>query len=166
MAYLLDSNVFIEAKNRYYAFDICPGSWDWLRAAHESGRVFSVEAVKQELTGRRDDLSEWVQSLPSTFFLPATAADMPSLSTISTQVTTMAYEPAAINDFLAVADFYLIAQANAGGHTVVTHEVFAPSAKKIKIPNVCIPLSVPFMTPFAMLRAERARFVTPTAEHR
>ncbi|MBF0436614.1 MAG: DUF4411 family protein [Magnetococcales bacterium] len=23
--FLLDSNVFIEAKNRYYGFDICPG---------------------------------------------------------------------------------------------------------------------------------------------
>lgn len=78
----------------------------------------------------------------------------------------MAYEPAAINDFLAVADFYLVSQAHAAGHTVVTHEVFAPSAKKIKIPNVCIPLGVPFMTPFAMLRAEGARFVAPTAEHR
>ncbi|MBF0147506.1 MAG: DUF4411 family protein [Magnetococcales bacterium] len=28
--YLLDSNVFIEAKNRYYAFDICPGFWEWM----------------------------------------------------------------------------------------------------------------------------------------
>ena len=28
MKYLLDSNVFIEAKNRYYAFDICPGFWE------------------------------------------------------------------------------------------------------------------------------------------
>ncbi|PMD04330.1 DUF4411 family protein, partial [Brevibacterium paucivorans] len=25
--YLLDANVLIEAKNRYYAFDIAPGFW-------------------------------------------------------------------------------------------------------------------------------------------
>ena len=25
--YLLDANPFIEAKNRYYGFDICPGFW-------------------------------------------------------------------------------------------------------------------------------------------
>lgn len=25
--YLIDSNAFIESKNRYYAFDICPGFW-------------------------------------------------------------------------------------------------------------------------------------------
>lgn len=28
--FLLDANVFIEAKNRYYGFDICPGFWRWL----------------------------------------------------------------------------------------------------------------------------------------
>jgi len=26
MAYLLDANVFIEAKNRYYGLDFCPAS--------------------------------------------------------------------------------------------------------------------------------------------
>ncbi|MCG8556092.1 MAG: DUF4411 family protein [Proteobacteria bacterium] len=25
--YVVDSDVFITAKNRYYAFDICPGFW-------------------------------------------------------------------------------------------------------------------------------------------
>lgn len=159
MAYLLDSNVFIEAKNRYYGFDICPGFWDWLLAAHAAGQVFSIERVKQELTSRNDDLGNWVQALPGSFFLQATGSDMSSLSTVSTQVTAMGYEPAAVNDFLAVADFYLIAQAHSGGHTVVTHEVFAHTSKKVKIPNICIPLGVQFMTPFAMLRAEQVRFV-------
>lgn len=30
MQYLLDANVFIEAKNRYYGFDFCPAFWNWL----------------------------------------------------------------------------------------------------------------------------------------
>ncbi|WP_448218276.1 DUF4411 family protein [Endozoicomonas sp. 2B-B] len=30
MQYLLDANTFIQAKNQYYAMDICPGYWDWL----------------------------------------------------------------------------------------------------------------------------------------
>jgi len=33
MPYLLDSNVFIEAKNKYYRFSLCPGFWDWLIGA-------------------------------------------------------------------------------------------------------------------------------------
>ena len=30
MAYLLDTNVFIQAKQLYYAPDFCPAFWDWL----------------------------------------------------------------------------------------------------------------------------------------
>jgi hypothetical protein len=42
---------------------------------------------------------------------------------------------------------------------VVTHEVLANSPNRIKIPNACLGLSVRFMTPYQMLRIERARFV-------
>jgi hypothetical protein len=42
---------------------------------------------------------------------------------------------------------------------VVTHEVPSGSIRKVKIPNVCIGLGVKCVTPFEMLRRERARFV-------
>jgi hypothetical protein len=29
MPYLLDSNIFIQAKNLHYSFDFCPAFWDW-----------------------------------------------------------------------------------------------------------------------------------------
>ena len=44
---------------------------------------------------------------------------------------------------------------------MVTHEVVAPSAKRIKIPNACLGLGVKYVTPFTMLRTEKARFVLP-----
>ena len=37
MAYLLDSNVFIPAKNLHYGLDFCPAFWDWLIARVEPG---------------------------------------------------------------------------------------------------------------------------------
>jgi Domain of unknown function (DUF4411) len=58
-----------------------------------------------------------------------------------------------------VADYYLVAQALAHGATVVTHEKAAATVRSIKIPSVCIGLDVKCMTPFEMLRHERARFV-------
>ena len=58
-----------------------------------------------------------------------------------------------------MADYYLVAHALAGQHVLVTHEVFAASARRIKIPNVCLGMGVTFMTPYQMLRQERARFV-------
>lgn len=45
MAYLLDANVFIQAKNLQYGFDFCPAFWDWLVQAHGKGRVRSVRQV-------------------------------------------------------------------------------------------------------------------------
>jgi hypothetical protein len=54
---------------------------------------------------------------------------------------------------------YLVARALAHGDVVVTHEVAAESIHKVKIPSGCIGLGIKCMTPFEMLRKERARFV-------
>lgn len=40
MAYLLDTNVFIEAKNLYYGFDFCPAFWEWVLASHAAKKVY------------------------------------------------------------------------------------------------------------------------------
>jgi hypothetical protein len=90
---------------------------------------------------------------------------IPALGAVSTWATGNQYEPAAISTFLQIADYYLVAQALAGGHTVVTHERPSASARRIKIPDACLGLGIKFMTPFEMLRLERARFVLgPTNE--
>lgn len=59
MAYLLDSDVFIRAKNDHYAFDFCPAFWDWLSVAENRGIVKSVDAVYQELLRIDDELADW-----------------------------------------------------------------------------------------------------------
>jgi hypothetical protein len=71
-----------------------------------------------------------------------------------------AYTQAAVYDFLSGADCQLVAYAHAHKHTVVTHEKAAnPGAKKkIKIPDACDALNVPFVDTFKMLRDEQARF--------
>ena len=56
MAYLLDTNVFIEAKNRHYGFDFCPAFWDWIDHAHQAGTVFSIDKVAGELGAVDDEL--------------------------------------------------------------------------------------------------------------
>lgn len=42
-SYLIDSDVLITAKNRYYAFPICPGFWDSLLHASFQGTVHSID---------------------------------------------------------------------------------------------------------------------------
>ena len=62
MPYLLDTNVFIEAKNSHYGFDFCPAFWDWLDAANTKGLVFSIEKVRDELIAGDDELAEWAKA--------------------------------------------------------------------------------------------------------
>lgn len=159
MAYLLDTNVFIQAKNLYYGFEFCPAFWDWLVQSNSKGTVNSIQRVLSELVSGADNLSDWAKSQGDGFFLAPDQAVIPALTAVSTWATTQQYEPAAVNTFLQVADYFLVAQALAHGHVVVTHEVPSESVRKIKIPNACIGLNIPFMTPYEMLRRERARFV-------
>ena len=159
MAYLLDANVFIQAKNLYYGLDFCPAFWDWLIARNASGQVFSIERVGDELEAGGDELAAWAGSRGSGFFLKPDATMLPTLGSVSAWATGQRYEPAAASTFLQVADYYLVAHALTHGHTVVTHEIASTSTKKNKIPDACIGLGIKCMTPFEMLRRERARFV-------
>lgn len=159
MAYLLDSDVFIRAKNDHYGFDFCPAFWDWLDGANTAGTVHSVEAVYNELAGSGDDLAQWVKDHRS-FFLPLTADEIPSVAAVNRWANNSTdYEPAAKSEFASAADSFLIGHAMAGGHTVVTHEVISDGRRRIKIPNAAIANGVRHMNPFQMLRAEGARFV-------
>lgn len=166
MAYLLDADVFIRAKNLHYGFDFCPAFWDWLIQRNEAGQVFSIEKVGDEVLALGDELSTWAAARGSGFFLRPDASIFPALATVSAWGTGQHYEQSAISAFLQVADYYLVTHAQAGGHVVVTHEVPSASTRKIKIPDVCIGLSVKCMTPYEMLRRERARFILGPAAAR
>ena len=159
MAYLLDANIFIQAKNLHYGLDFCPAFWDWLVAGNEAELVFSIERVGDEIEAGADELAAWAAERGTGFFLRPDPAVLPALGSVSNWAMGQSYEPAAVSTFLQVADYYLVAQALAYEHTVVTHEIVSTSTRKIKIPNVCIGLGVKCMTPFEMLRHERARFV-------
>lgn len=164
MAYLIDANVFIAAKNLHYGFDFCPAFWDWLVSGHRAGRVFSIEKVGDELAAGADDLSNWAGALGDGFFLRPDATTLPALGTVATWATGQtSYTAAAKNTFLQVADYYLVSQALAGGHVAVTHERPNNSANTIKIPSACLGVGVSYVSPFEMLRRERARFVLGAA---
>lgn len=158
MPYLIDSDVFIQAKNLHYGFDICPAFWDWLDVQHQAGNVFSIQKVGDELAAGGDDLSQWAAQRPE-FFLKPDAPVVASLQQVSAWASGGQFLPTAVTTFLQVADYYLVSQALAHGHVVVTHERVDSAVKRIKIPNVCLGMGISCLNPFEMLRAERARFV-------
>lgn len=164
MTYLLDAKVFIQAKNLHYGLDFCPAFWDWLIDNGAGGRVLSIDKVADEIAAGADELNDWLRERGHGLFLRTGVSVAAQFGAVSTWVTQQQYEPAAISTFLQVADFYLIAHALADGHVLVTHEVPANSVKRIKIPNICIGLGIRSMTPYEMLRRERARFVLGRGE--
>jgi hypothetical protein len=157
--YLLDANVFIQAKNLHYGFDFCPAFWSWLTESNVIGKVASIEKVADELYEGDDELSAWAEQRGSGFFLPPDLPVVPALGEVSAWATGQGYEAAAVSTFLQVADYWLVAHAKAHAWSVVTHEVPSDGRRKIKIPNACLALRVPCINPYEMLRRERARFV-------
>jgi hypothetical protein len=162
MAYLLDANVFIQAKRLHYGLDFCPAFWEWLIVENASGRVVSIEKVSDEIDAGNDDLWMWAQKRGNGFFLKPTGALPAALGKVSTWAMSQSYDQAAVNTFLQVADYYIVGHALASGDTVVTHEIPSTSKKLVKIPDACLGVSIKFMTPFEMLRTSKARFVLPT----
>lgn len=155
--YLLDANVLIEAKNRYYAFDLVPRFWAWLDQAHERLLVASVEAVRQELAAGEDELADWSRSRPG-FFRSPDALLARSLPVVATWIDSRGYTQAAVDQFFSgIADLYLVADGLAHDDTVVTLERSdAAVRKRVLIPNVCDGLGVAYCDTFAMLRATGA----------
>ncbi len=156
--FLVDADVFISAKNRYYAFDICPGFWDSLIFYHRQGLVLSVDRVRGELlAGRRtEDLVVWVRNeLPKGFFLEV---DSEPVTTAYADIMLWSqrhpkYFDLAKAKFATGADGWLVAYARTHGMTVVTNEQSAPDSKReIKLPDVCDQFDVKYLDTFSMLR--------------
>jgi Domain of unknown function (DUF4411) len=159
MAYLLDANVFIEARRRYYGLDFCPAFWDWLVAANARGLVFSIERIRDELIGAGDELSDWVRALPAEFFFPTDQGTLVSLAAAVDWARRQSFRQSAVALFADDADAYLVAHAAAHGHSVVTLEQPSDGEKQVKIPNACIGLGVKYLNTFDLLRREGARFI-------
>lgn len=156
--YLVDTDAFIRAKNQHYGFDLCPGFWNWIDHEHAAGKVFSIQRVYDELLAGKDDLSDWAK-LRRGMFLKPDQSTTSSLQRLSSWANGAGYRQSAVTGFMQKADFYLVAQAHAMGHTVVTYEKPAPqSIRSIKIPDACKALAVDWMAPHEMLRAEGAVF--------
>ncbi len=163
-AMILDTNAFIEPKNRFYAFDICPGFWDFVIEDFENGSATSVIHVRDELLTGGDDLSKWVKEKIDKVHFFDCAGDS---KVVAEQQRVVLYVMGAytrqnvINDFLApgVADSWIVAYALAYGGTIVTQEQHRSKSKKVSLVDVCDHFGIHHVNVFEYLRAEKAKFV-------
>lgn len=163
-ALVLDSDVFIAAKNSYYAFDICPGFWAGILRAHGQHRVQSIDRIKAELlTGRKEeDLVRWVKhEVPASFFHDsASSAVSARYADIMLWVQrNPQYFDRAKAKFATEADGWLVAYSMVHGTVVVTNEQPRPDSRnRVLLPDVCAQFKVPYKDTFVMLRELAVRF--------
>ena len=159
MAYVFDTSPILEAKNRYYSFDICPAFWDWLVLERKRGNVLSINAVKKELVD--PDAAGWAKANPIFF----DDDDDSRLTEVSDWVQNEGrFTQPERASFLSGADPRLISYALVGKHIIVTHERSAPLSQSVKIPDVCYALGVSVIDTFALLQLLNAKFILETED--
>lgn len=154
--YCLDTNILIESWNKHYSMDLCPDYWKILDDLAKKDIIFCTVEVKREIEKMDDGLFSWVSERPH-FFRELTEEVFSNLRKI--------YENPAhwrlvdSTKFRSVADPWVIAHAMAEGAVVVTKEAFETnSTKRIKIPNVCEALGVPWIDEFGFIAEVGIRF--------
>lgn len=165
--FVLDSDVFIAAKNAYYAFDICPGFWAGILQAHARKSVRSIDRIKAELLAGQpnEDLVLWVKDqVPATFFDGTQAKEvLDAYAEIILWVQRSSqYYPQAKAKFATEADGWLVAYSMVHGTTVVTNERPRPDSRKhVLLPDVCAQFNVRPADTFSMLRHLGVKFDLP-----
>jgi hypothetical protein len=161
--FVLDANVFIQAHQSYYALDTCPGFWLALRRQHEAKRVCSIDKIRTELLAGKDALSEWVKDSAPPAFFKGTADKKVSdafRDMVNWVQAQSRFTAGAKSEFSTVADGWVVAYAKVNALVLVTHEEYAPDARrKVPIPNLCVEFGVEHCNTFEMLRELKVQFV-------
>jgi Domain of unknown function (DUF4411) len=154
--FLLDANVLMTAHRSYYAFDLCAGFWESVKAGHAAGRIFSTRRVLAEIRKGDDALVDWVNNeLPADFFLNDSSAEVIlEYGPMMQWVQSKDFNPAAKAKFATDADGWLVAASKQAGFYLVTHEARQDGAKaRVPMPNICDEFGVSYCNTFEMLRA-------------
>jgi len=157
--YLVDSNFFIQAHRATYPLDIAIGFWCKVNKLANSGVIFSIDKVKNELYNKNDELESWCNSnLPASFFKDS-SEKIQEYSQITGWAVSKAahYLPYALSEFLDAdeADAFIVAYAlsDKDNITIVTQEVSQPSRKnRIKIPEPCNEFKIKYINTIEMFR--------------
>ncbi len=132
-------------------------------------RIFSIDRIQSELADQDDELKSWADAAPDTLFKKSVGQNV--IDTFQQMLIWVyaqdQFTDAAKAEFASVADGWVIAYAAVNRQVVVTHEEFAPEAKrKVPMPNVCLEFGVEYANTFEMLRDLNVSFVRSTKHRR
>jgi len=158
ISYCLDSNVLIQAWQKYYSPVYCPTYWDVLNELGDEDKIFIPSMVYDEIVITDDDLSDWLKK--SNIKVKPITSDV-------TQTLKSIYAADPSHKHLvdnkkgrSLADPWVIAHAIKESAIVVTKEekVTALNSKKMKIPNVCENMGIDWITDYQMVEQLGIKF--------
>lgn len=143
--YLLDTNVFVEAKRHYCGFSSYKNFLKWIDHMNSSKIIFSVKKVLEEINSYKgeDYLSKWAKK-HSSIFLDINPTILEKTMSVVEWARRDGYEKSAIDEFTKCADCYLVGHAIVMKSTVVTQEL-GGQRSSVKIPDACEKFGVNFM---------------------
>lgn len=160
--FVMDTNVFVDAHRRYYAFDIAPGFWDKLLICAGLKQVVTIKQVLNDLKKghdpidkkRPDKLAIWTQDKFKPFIMETDDENVVSAYTdiVNWVHANPIYPYSSKYEFMNISDIWVIAYAKAIKATLVTGENKIKTISKIPIPAVCKQFNVEFIDTFDMLR--------------
>ena len=165
VVYVLDSNFFIQAHRVTYPLDVAESFWSKVKQLAWEQKIVSIDKVKNEIYHGNDALKDWcMEHLPEDFF-HNTIEIMDAYAKVCAWAASLShhYTQSALNEFLDAdeADAFLVAYAlkQPDARILVTQEISQPERKsKIKIPDVCIGLSLRYVDTITMFRELGERF--------
>lgn len=153
--YCLDTNVLIEAWNRYYSPSICPSYWEILNQLGAANRIFIPKMVSDEILRTEDELCAWLK----TSTIPVYDLTGPVTNAVR---TILAAHPSLVDNTKqrSLADPWVIAHAMVESAHVVTKEekITAANSARIRIPNVCDAMGVRWLNDFQFLEEMNIQF--------
>lgn len=156
--YCIDTNVLIQAWQKYYSPKLCPEYWDVLNKLGKQGRIFMSEVVYNEISRAEDELFAWLKE--ST--IPKKKIDESVTKCLQDLYAKNLYHKYLVDNTKArsLADPWIIAHAMNEKATVVTKEekITARNTNRIKIPNVCENMGIRWINDFQMLEELGVRF--------
>jgi len=153
----LDTNVFVEAKNRYYTFERVPNFWSFLSQQLDEGTVCSPSFVYDELVIYKNHLATWVKARKRKGLCVTIDGHIQAeYKKIADHVATSYTQPKS-EEFLTGADPWVVACALHAGGTVVTQESTSRT-RKVRIPTICQHFNVACIDTFQMLNYLNAKF--------
>ncbi len=156
--YCLDTNVLIEAWQKYYNPKFCPDYWRVLKELGNQDKIFIPESVFEEIIITEDDLSNWLKE-----------SNIPIAKTSNSVIMCLKEIYAADPEHKklvdnikgrSLADPWVIAHAMETNSTVVTKEIkeTALNSKRIRIPNVCENMGIRWINDFQFINELDIKF--------